>query len=129
MAAPATPEVALPSVATSTAMPSGTTSDPTDVTEQPAPDPAYKLAGFALMWFAITYFPYFLVFYYGRVTYPFYILPAIPAMAIGCAYLLTRSWFSRDVAYILLGGVFLWFFLYYPDKSFLPIWLRVLLGH
>jgi len=125
------PEIASSNTATSVAP----TSEPATAAEvlvplEPPPvDPAFKLAGFALMWFAITYFPYFLVFYYGRVTYPFYILPAIPAMAIGCAYLLTRSWFSRDVAYILLGGVFLWFFLYYPDKSFLPTWVRIILGH
>ena len=52
------------------------------------------------------------------MTYPFYILPAIPAIAIGCAYVLTRKWFPREVAYILLGGVFLWFFLYYPGQVF-----------
>jgi hypothetical protein len=56
-------------------------------------------------------------------------LPATPALSIGCAYLLTRKWFPREVAYVLLGGVFLWFFLYYPDKSFLPAWLRTFLGH
>jgi len=97
--------------------------------EAPAPDPAFRLAGFALLWFAFTYFPYIVIYYYGRVTYPFYILPAIPAIAIGCAYVLTRRWFPREVAYVILGGVFLWFFLYYPDKSFLPTWLRMILGH
>ena len=56
-------------------------------------------------------------------------LPATPALSIGCAYLLTRKWFPREVAYVLLGGGFLWFFLYYPDKSFLPAWLRTFLGH
>lgn len=90
---------------------------------------SFKLAGFALLWFVFTYFPYFALYYYGRVTYPFYLLPSIPAIAIGCAYVLTRRWFPREVAYILLGGVFLWFFLYYPDKSFLPTWLRIILGH
>lgn len=94
-----------------------------------SPDPSLKLAGFALLWFAFTYFPYFAIYIYGRVTYPFYLIPAIPAIAIGCAYVLSRRWFPREVAYILLGGVFLWFFLYYPDKSFLPTWLRIILGH
>lgn len=93
----------------------------------PKPDPSLKLAGFALLWFALTYFPYFGIYYYGRVTYPFYILPAIPAICIGGAYILSRKWFPREVAYILLAGVFLWFFLYYPDKSFLPTWIRMLL--
>jgi hypothetical protein len=94
-----------------------------------SPDPSLKLAGFALLWFAFTYFPYFAIYLYGRVTYPFYLIPAIPAIAIGCAYIFTRRWFPREVAYILLGGVLLWFFLYYPDKSFLPTWLRIILGH
>jgi hypothetical protein len=97
--------------------------------ETPTPDPAFRLAGFAFLWFAFTYFPYFIIYYYGRVTYPFYLLPAIPAIAIGCAYILTRRWFPREVAYVILGGVFLWFFLYYPDKSFLPTWVRMILGH
>ncbi|MDA4136984.1 MAG: glycosyltransferase family 39 protein [Thaumarchaeota archaeon] len=99
------------------------------VVEAPTSDPAFKLARFALLWFSITYFPYFVIYYFGRVTYPFYLLPAIPAIAIGCAYILTRRWFPREVAYVILGGVFLWFFLYYPDKSFLPTWIRMILGH
>jgi len=101
----------------------------TEPVSEEAPDPAFKLAGFALLWFAFTYFPYFAISAYGRVTYPFYLLPAIPAIAIGGAYLLTRRWFPREVSYVLLGGIFLWFFLYYPDKDFLPSWVRMLLGH
>ena len=48
---------------------------------------------------------------------------------MGCAFLLTRRWFPREVAYVILMGVFIWFFLYYPDKSFLPNQLRTILGH
>jgi len=33
------------------------------------------------------------------------------------------------MAYIFLVGVFLWFFIFYPDKSFLPTQVRVFLGH
>ena len=102
---------------------------PAPVPAGPSPGAAFKLAGFAFLWFLFTYFPYFALYYYGRVTYPFYLIPSIPAFAIGCAYVLTRRWFPREVAYILLGGVFLWFFLYYPDKAFLPTWLRIILGH
>jgi len=89
----------------------------------------FRLGWFALLWFVMTYFPYFALYYYGRVTYPFYLVPAMPAIAIGSAFVLSRKWFPREVAYILLGGVFLWFFLYYPDKSFLPTWLRMIMGH
>jgi predicted membrane-bound dolichyl-phosphate-mannose-protein mannosyltransferase len=91
--------------------------------------PSFRIAQFALLWFVIAYFAYVALYFYGRVTYPYYMLPATPALSIGCAYLLTRKWFPREVAYVLLGGVFLWFFLYYPDKSFLPAWLRTFLGH
>jgi len=33
------------------------------------------------------------------------------------------------LAYIVLAGVFLWFFIFYPDKSFLPEQFRAWLGH
>ena len=62
-----------------------------------ASDPSFQLARFALLWFVLTYFPYIGLYFYGRVTYPYYILPAIPAISLGCAYLLTRKWFPREV--------------------------------
>ncbi|MGA2199406.1 MAG: glycosyltransferase family 39 protein [Nitrososphaerales archaeon] len=94
-----------------------------------APDSSFALGRFAFLWYVFAYFPYIALFFYGRVTYPYYILPAMPAISIGCAYLFTRKWFPREVAYVILAGVFLWFFLYYPDKSFLPTQLRTILGH
>ncbi len=96
--------------------------------EQPS-DRSFAVARFAFLWYVFAYFPYIALYFYGRVTYPYYILPAMPAISIGCAYLLTRKWFPREVAYVVLAGVFLWFFLYYPDKSFLPSQLRAILGH
>ncbi len=90
---------------------------------------AYELGKFAVMWLAFTFIPYLLLYAYGRVTYPYYILSGTPALAIGMAYAMTRKWFPREVVYIMLGGVFAWFFIFYPDKSFLPTQLRVLLGH
>ncbi|MDA4123313.1 MAG: glycosyltransferase family 39 protein [Thaumarchaeota archaeon] len=90
---------------------------------------AYELGKFAVMWLAFTFVPYILLYAYGRVTYPYYILSGTPALAIGMAYAMTRKWFPREVVYIMLGGVFAWFFIFYPDKSFLPTQLRVLLGH
>ncbi len=83
---------------------------------------------FALIWFAWTYIPYLALWIYGRVTYPFYFLPAIPALAIGSSYFITRSWFSSKIALVYLLAVCGWFFLFYSDKSFLPIWLRAILG-
>jgi len=89
----------------------------------------FRLARFALIWFLVVFLGYLLLFYYGRITYPYYFISAVPSLAIGGAYLLTRSWFPRPVAYIFLVGVFLWFFIFYPDKSFLPTQVRVFLGH
>ena len=83
---------------------------------------------FAFVWFAWTYFPYFSLWIYGRVTYPFYFVPAIPALAMGTSYFISRSWFSSKIAAVYIVAVFGWFFLFYSDKSFLPVWLRVLLG-
>jgi 4-amino-4-deoxy-L-arabinose transferase-like glycosyltransferase len=91
--------------------------------------PSYRLARFALLWFVIVFFSYVGLYFYGRVTYPYYILPAMPAISMGCAFVLTRRWFPREVAYVILAGVFLWFFLYYPDKAFLPSQLRMFLEH
>ncbi len=89
----------------------------------------FKLARVALVWFLVVYLVYVALFVYGRVTYPYYIIEAVPAIAMGCAYFLTRSWFPPTVAYVLLIGVFAWFFLFYPDKSFLPEQFRAWLGH
>ena len=80
----------------------------------------FRLARFALLWVLVVFFAYVALFFYGRVTYPYYFIQAVPALAIGSAYFLTRSWFPRGIAYIVLAGVFLWFFIFYPDKSFLP---------
>ena len=89
----------------------------------------FRLARLALVWFLVVFFAYVALFYYGRITYPYYFIQAVPALAIGAAYFLTRSWFPRPIAYIVLGGVLFWFFIFYPDKSFLPTQLRVWLGH
>jgi hypothetical protein len=89
----------------------------------------FRLARLALIWFLVVFLAYVALFFYGRVTYPYYIIQAVPAIAIGCAYFLSRSWFPPVVAYIVLIGVLAWFFIFYPDKAFLPDQLRVWLGH
>ena len=81
------------------------------------------------MWLLIVFIGYLFLFFYGRITYPYYFISAVPALAMGGAYFLTRSWFPREIAYIFLAGVFLWFFIFYPDKAFLPTQVRVFLGH
>ncbi len=88
-----------------------------------------KLAGLALVWFLWNYLPYIALSFYGRVTYPFYFIPAIPAVAMGAAYWMTREWFPKRLALAYLVAAFFFFFMYFPDKAFLPDWLRVLIGH
>ncbi len=88
-----------------------------------------KLGAFALILFVWSYVPYLFLFFAGRVTYPFYFLPAVPAVALGCTYWLTRSWFPRWLMVFYVVMAFGFFFIYFPEKGFLPDWLRVLIGH
>jgi hypothetical protein len=88
-----------------------------------------KFAGLALVWFLWAYLPYIALFFAGRVTYPFYFVPAIPAVAMGCGYWVTRSWFPKWLMVIFIVMVFVFFFIYFPEKGFLPDWLRVIIGH
>jgi hypothetical protein len=88
----------------------------------------YKLAVFSLFLLAWTFLPYLALYLYGRVTYPYYMIQSVPAVAIGAAYFVTREWFPRVMVYVLIAAVIGWFFLFYPDKDFLPVWVRALLG-
>ena len=87
-----------------------------------------KLALLSLVWFSWNYFPYLVLFAAGRVTYPFYFIPALPAVAMGGSYFLTRSWVPRYAAVLYLAGALVFFFVFFPNKAFLPEWLRVLIG-
>jgi 4-amino-4-deoxy-L-arabinose transferase-like glycosyltransferase len=83
---------------------------------------------FTFVWFLWGFVPYLLLTLYGRVTYPFYMIPIIPALAVGAGYAVTSKWFSKPVVYVLLIAAFAWFFYYYPDKAFLPEWVRAVLN-
>ncbi len=87
-----------------------------------------KLALLSLIWFSWNYFPYLILFAAGRVTYPFYFIPALPAVAMGASYFLTRKSVPRYAALLYVAGAFVFFFLFFPDKAFLPVWLRALIG-
>ncbi|MGP8125607.1 MAG: phospholipid carrier-dependent glycosyltransferase [Nitrososphaerales archaeon] len=87
-----------------------------------------KLALLSLIWFCWNYFPYVALFAAGRVTYPFYFIPALPAVAMGASYFLTRNWVPRYTWVIYLLGAFFFFLVFFPDKAFLPVWLRSLIG-
>ena len=87
-----------------------------------------KLALLSLIWFSWNYFPYLALFTVGRVTYPFYFIPALPAVAMGASYFLTRKWVYRYLPVLYVAGAFVFFFVFFPDKAFLPVWLRALIG-
>jgi hypothetical protein len=88
-----------------------------------------RFAAFALLLFLWMYVPYIFIFLGSRVTYPFYFLPAMPALALGAAYFITRPFFPKKMAVIYVVAVFGIFFLYFPVKDFLPVAIRVLLRH
>ena len=87
-----------------------------------------RMGGFLLIWFLWAFLPYIALFLYGRVTYPFYILPAVPALAGGGAYFMTRDWFPRVMIPVYIAFAFLFLFFFFPVKDFLPDWVRVILG-
>ena len=77
-----------------------------------------------LSWFSWNYFPYVFLTLRGISTYPFYVIPAMPAAALGTAYLLGQRWMPRWAVAVYLAGAFLFFLTFYPDKAVLPSWLR-----
>ena len=88
-----------------------------------------RFAGLALVTFIWVYVPYFVILFgLDRVTYPFLVIPAIPSVAMGASLWLSRSWFPRWLMYLYLVMVFGFFLVFFPDKGFLPQWLRVLIG-
>jgi hypothetical protein len=100
-----------------------------DATTGPRLDGETRFAALALILFLWAYVPYLFLFIGGRVTYPFYFIPAIPAVAMGSSYWVTRSWFPKWLLAVYLAMVFVFFFVYFPEKAFLPDWLRVIIGH
>ena len=98
-------------------------------TARPAVTGEVRFIALTFIMFLWCYVPYLFLFVAERVTYPFYIIPAIPAMAMGTAYWSTREWFPRWLLALYLGMTFVFFFVYFPDKSFLPDWLRAAIGH
>lgn len=88
-----------------------------------------RFGAFLVVWFLWAYVPYLALWAYGRVTYPFYILPVVPALASGAAWFVTRPQFPRKMAIIYVIAIFGLFFLFFPVKDFLPTAIRVLLGH
>jgi 4-amino-4-deoxy-L-arabinose transferase-like glycosyltransferase len=71
--------------------------------DRAAVDPAGRLFVISLVLLAVTFLTNELVYLGGRIVWVWYFLPAVPALALGEAYLLTRGSIPRWVR-ALLGG-------------------------
>jgi predicted membrane-bound dolichyl-phosphate-mannose-protein mannosyltransferase len=76
------------------------------------------LARWSLVWVASNYLPYLLlVVARSRITYIYYFLPVIPALAVAVALLLLRSGLPRFVAWGYLAAFALAAIAYYPFRQ------------
>ena len=77
-----------------------------------------RLAAWTLVWAGASWLPYvFLVAVSGRVTYLYYFLPVVPAIAIAVALLLRRSGLHRAVAWGFVAVYLLGFLAYFPFRQ------------
>ncbi len=78
----------------------------------------HRLALWAVAWAAANYLPYVaLSFFNHRITYIYYILPVIPAIAIAVALLLRRSSLPRLVTGGFIVAFVIGFLAYFPFRT------------
>ena len=78
----------------------------------------HRLATWSVIWFGANYLPfYLLVVFANRITYFFYILPAVPAMAALSAIFLLRARMPRLVTYGYLALLVLAAIAYFPFRQ------------
>ena len=71
-----------------------------------------------MIWFGANYLPfYLLVLFANRITYFYYILPAVPAMAALSAIFLLRARLPRIVTYGYLALLVLTAIAYFPFRQ------------
>ena len=76
------------------------------------------LSLWVVTWIATTYLVYFpLVFLSNRITYFFYILPTVPALAIAIAQLLRQARLPPPAIVGYLAALFAGFILYFPFRT------------
>jgi predicted membrane-bound dolichyl-phosphate-mannose-protein mannosyltransferase len=76
------------------------------------------LARWSVVWAAATFMPFvLLVIAANRVTYLYYILPVVPALAAALAVLLTRAGLPRFVLWAYVVAYGLGFVAYYPFRA------------
>jgi hypothetical protein len=77
-----------------------------------------RLARWALVWAAANYLPYIGLAVVGqRITYIYYFLPVVPAVAVAIAILLHRSGLPRFVMWGFLGVYLVGFAAYFPFRQ------------
>ena len=78
-----------------------------------------ELAALALAWFACTYLPFWAAtLLTQRISYIFYFLPTVPAVALAGGYFLLRSGLPRPVLWMYAIAVLLGFYGYFPFKFY-----------
>jgi hypothetical protein len=78
----------------------------------------HRLATWSVIWLAANYLPYYLlVLFAHRITYLYYALPVVPAVAALTAVFLLRSQLPRIVAWGYLGALLLGFIAYFPFRQ------------
>jgi 4-amino-4-deoxy-L-arabinose transferase-like glycosyltransferase len=78
----------------------------------------HELSRWVVAWAAANWLPYVvLAFVNHRITYIYYILPAVPAIAMAVAILLTRSGLPRFILTGFVAAYVLGFVAYFPFRS------------
>jgi predicted membrane-bound dolichyl-phosphate-mannose-protein mannosyltransferase len=79
--------------------------------------PDAELGALALAWFACTYLPFYAATLFGqRISYLFYFLPSLPAVALAGSYFLLGAGLPRLILWVYLAAVLLGFYGYFPFK-------------
>lgn len=77
-----------------------------------------RLAIWAIAWAAANYVPYLvLALFTPRIMYIYYVLPLVPAFAVGTALLLTRAGLPRVVRWAFLAAYVAGFAAYFPFRQ------------
>lgn len=79
--------------------------------------PGAELGALALAWFALNYLPFVAASVIGqRISYLFYFMPTLPAVALGGSYFLLAAGLPRFMVGVYIAAVLFGFYGYFPFK-------------